>query len=259
MHEKNNKYKLSIITVNLNNKQGLIETIDSVINQSIKDFEWIIIDGGSTDGSLEIIKNNQQYLNYWISEPDKGVYNAFNKGILQANGEYLYFLNSGDTLFNKETLKIIIENLKGNPIYISNCKINNFITNYYECSHQEIISKLLKNGIVHQSIIYHKNIFLKYGLYREDLKILSDRFLNIQSLIIGNESYGFIPDIIVNFKKGGLSYNNDLRNEDIQKLITENPNLYEIFNFYSNYYCIFKNIKNKKFFKILFSIINKFI
>ena len=88
---------LSIITINYNNKKGLLKTIDSIKEQSFTDFEWIIIDGGSTDGSVEIIRENESRIAYWISEHDKGVYDAMNKGILHANGLWLNFMNSGDT------------------------------------------------------------------------------------------------------------------------------------------------------------------
>lgn len=99
--------KLTIITINLNNKAGLQTTIDSVIAQTYKDFEWIIIDGGSTDGSKELIEKYTNYIKYWVSEPDKGIYNAMNKGIKVAEGEYLQFLNSGDSLFSNSVLSDI--------------------------------------------------------------------------------------------------------------------------------------------------------
>ena len=79
--------KLSIITVNYNNKTGLQNTIDTVVAQTWRDFEWIVIDGGSTDGSKELIEQNKQHFAYWCSEQDKGVYDAMNKGILRAKGE----------------------------------------------------------------------------------------------------------------------------------------------------------------------------
>src|SRR5690554_5493394 len=103
--------KLSIITVNLNNAEGLRKTIDSVINQTYTHFEHIIIDGGSTDGSVEVIKEYEANYKergihfYWISEPDKGIYNGMNKGIKEAKGEYCLFLNSGDQLFEVTVLK----------------------------------------------------------------------------------------------------------------------------------------------------------
>ena len=97
--------KLSIITVNLNNCDGLQKTIDSVVSQTFKDFEWIVIDGGSTDGSKELIEQYADHFTYWVSEPDKGIYNAMNKGIRVAKGDYLQFLNSGDYLYDRTTLE----------------------------------------------------------------------------------------------------------------------------------------------------------
>ena len=96
--------KLSIITVNLNNAAGLQKTIESVINQTFTDYEFIIIDGGSTDSSLEIIKQYANKITYWVSEPDNGIYNGMNKGIGQADGEYCFFLNSGDWMIENNTL-----------------------------------------------------------------------------------------------------------------------------------------------------------
>ena len=81
-------YKLSIITINFNNAEGLKKTMESVFSQSFNDFEYLIIDGGSTDGSVEIIKQNKK-INYWISEKDNGIYDAMNKGILKSFGNYL--------------------------------------------------------------------------------------------------------------------------------------------------------------------------
>ena len=88
--------KLSIITVNLNNLEGLKKTYESVVCQTFTDYEWLVIDGGSTDGSREFIEQHQDKFAYWCSEPDKGIYNAMNKGIVKAKGEYLNFMNSGD-------------------------------------------------------------------------------------------------------------------------------------------------------------------
>lgn len=110
--------KLSIITVNLNNRAGLQKTIESVVNQSYKDFEWIVIDGGSTDGSRELLEQYAAHFAYWVSEPDKGIYNAMNKGIDAAKGEYLQFLNSGDWLNTSETLnEFFSDPLEGDVLY----------------------------------------------------------------------------------------------------------------------------------------------
>ena len=88
--------KLSIITVNYNDAKGLERTIKSVISQTFHDYEFIIIDGGSTDGSVDVIKKYESHIDYWISEKDGGIYPGMNKGLRQAKGEYLNFMNGGD-------------------------------------------------------------------------------------------------------------------------------------------------------------------
>ena len=99
--------KISIITINYNDKIGLSKTINSVLNQSWQKFEFIVIDGGSNDGGLEVIEQHKDKIDYWVSEPDKGVYNAMNKGIKVAKGEYLIFMNSGDTFYDDNVLEKI--------------------------------------------------------------------------------------------------------------------------------------------------------
>ena len=97
--------KYSIITVNLNNANGLKETIDSVVNQTCYDYEFLIIDGGSTDDSMSIIEQYKDQIDYWASEPDKGIFNAMNKGINVSHGDYLIFMNSGDCFKNGKVLE----------------------------------------------------------------------------------------------------------------------------------------------------------
>src|ERR1700757_1115246 len=98
--------KLSIITINFNDQLGLSKTIKSVISQTISDFEFIIIDGASSDKSLDIIKHYADKISFWVSEKDNGIYDAQNKGIAKATGDYLLFLNSGDCFYNEH----IVEN-----------------------------------------------------------------------------------------------------------------------------------------------------
>ena len=91
------KYKLSIITVNYNNVKGLVDTIESIVNQTNNDFEYIIIDGGSMDGSVDVIKRYIDKIDYWVSVKDHGIYHAMNKGFKVASWDYCIFMNSGDT------------------------------------------------------------------------------------------------------------------------------------------------------------------
>ena len=109
---------LSIITINYNNCDGLKRTIDSVVSQTFTDYEWIVIDGGSNDGSFELIEKYQKHFTYWVSEPDSGIYQAMNKGIAHANGDWYIFLNSGDWLFNNEVLSMVFSsNHDANILY----------------------------------------------------------------------------------------------------------------------------------------------
>src|SRR4051812_9372166 len=107
------KKKLSIITVNLNNAEGLETTIKSVTGQKNRDFEFIIIDGASTDNSLKVLADYDKQIDLWISEKDKGIYEAMNKGISKSNGAYLLFLNSGDYLYSEDTIGHVMEYLTG--------------------------------------------------------------------------------------------------------------------------------------------------
>ena len=103
--------KLSIITINYNNLSGLKRTIDSVFKQSFQDYEWIVIDGGSTDGCKELIEQNQEHFAFWCSEHDNGIYNAINKGLAHATGDYVQFLNSGDWLYENNTLEKVFTHI----------------------------------------------------------------------------------------------------------------------------------------------------
>ena len=102
--------KYSIITVNYNNRDGLRATIESVVNQTYRDYEFIVIDGGSTDGSTDVLKEFDDKITYWVSEPDKGIYNGMNKGIAKATGDYLNFMNSGDCFYNEKVLELLNKN-----------------------------------------------------------------------------------------------------------------------------------------------------
>ena len=108
--------KITIITINFNNCEGLGKTIDSVVSQSCHDYEYIVIDGGSTDGSVNVIKDNADNIDYWVSEKDDGIYNAMNKGIDHATGEYCLFLNSGDTLHDCEVIASVVPVLEADIV-----------------------------------------------------------------------------------------------------------------------------------------------
>lgn len=198
--------KFSIITINYNNKEGLQKTIESIVNQSYKDFEYIVIDGGSTDGSIEIIKKYSQHINYWVSEHDKGIYNAMNKGIMQAHGDYLNFLNSGDYYYNNDILQMI-SNLSLNTDIITGKDLHQSIKG------EKFASILPKSPSVlhfYRSTIPHQSSFIKRKLfennkYDEELKIVGDWKFFMQSIIFEGASITFLQNIVAVREQGGIS------------------------------------------------------
>ena len=203
--------KLSVITVNLNNAVGLRKTIDSVLSQTYKNIEYIIIDGGSTDGSAEIICEYGDQINYSVSEPDKGIYNAMNKGILKAQGEYLQFLNSGDWLENDKILSTIF----GVPRYadILYGNMNEMLLNGVIKLKVPLIGDKLTmanfnsniNATVQHPASFIRNNLFKNGMFDEGYRIIADIKFFIERIIIQNCTVEYLPYVITNFNVEGLS------------------------------------------------------
>ena len=176
---------LSIITVNYNNKSGLIRTLNSIKNQESVFFEHIIIDANSTDGSKDAILLYEKEITfplYWVSEPDNGIYDGMNKGIKQAHGEYLFFLNSGDTLISNTILQEIA--LDGNKYIYGNIKyiLSEKDYRYITPSETLDIVYLLKTALPHQACFIHHSLFQKQ-LYNTEYKIISDWIHTMESII----------------------------------------------------------------------------
>lgn len=223
--------RLSIITIGLNNRAGFEKTASSIISQkSIPDssVEWIIIDGASTDGSVESVRNAVRILNnihpelsvLWQSEPDNGIYNAMNKGVRLAKGEYLLFLNSGDCLYDEYVIENTLPFLTGEDVYVGDIMTDHNGTNeLYEfprlLTPETVLNQMVFKWIPHQSCFIRKELFDRFGLYREDLKIASDGFFIYQSIVLGGASIKNIPMIIAIYDGGGISSRNidDAMNE----------------------------------------------
>ena len=167
--------KLSIITVNLNNRDGLQKTIDSVVTQTFKDYEWIVIDGGSTDGSKELIEQYADHFAYWVSEPDKGIYNAMNKGIKMAGGEFLLFLNSGDYLRETNTLDKVFSAFPDGDIIYGNLTLIERGNAKEDRQYPDMLSfyDLYQRSLPHPST-FIKTSLLKNNPYDEQFRIAAD-------------------------------------------------------------------------------------
>jgi glycosyltransferase involved in cell wall biosynthesis len=255
--------KLSIITINYNNYSGLKKTMQSVFDQTWKDYEYIIIDGGSTDGSKEFIELNSDKINYWISEPDKGIYNAMNKGISIASGEYLIFINSGDELFNSNSLNILISASSNYDIIYGNILLVNNNGDIYIKKYPISLSlnHFLLSSLPHPSSIIKRNLFVN-DMYIESYKIVSDWHFFLKKIIIDNASYIYINENISKFYLNGVSS----KNENQYLIISEkNESLIKLLNFnYFEYITLFQsskkydNLKNKNIYKIILKIHNLF-
>lgn len=196
--------KLSVITVNYNDKDGLNKTLLSVIGQSFKDYEYIVIDGGSTDGSLELIRQYSDSITYWVSEKDNGIYNAMNKAIDVAKGEYCIFMNSGDTFNSENTVSQVFSS---NPSEDIICGGTQTIEKLKEAPDEITLEYLFSNSICHQCAFIKTSIMAKYR-YDEKYRIVADRKFFLQALILEGCSYAKSSVVVVNYDIGGFSANN---------------------------------------------------
>ena len=212
--------KYSIITINYNNATGLEQTIKSIIDQTCNNLQFIIIDGGSTDGSVDVIKQNAKHIDYWVSEPDGGRYPAMNKGIRQATGNYLNFMNSGDTFHSPSVLEdIAMMNLNEDII------TGGFYDKEKDEKHiivpQDVtLLTILKNTFNHQATFFKRDLF-DSRLYDENYVIQSDAKFNIESIIFDNCSVKIIDYIIADYDFNGISSRKELVLNERKRMLEE--------------------------------------
>lgn len=219
--------KLSIITINYNNVSGLKKTVESIIPHHSEDMEYLIIDGGSTDRSVDIIEKNKDKLGYFVSEPDSGIYNAMNKGIRQAKGEYLLFINSGDTIRPEADIKTIISLLSGEDIIYFNLEIadsnagNSYIKKY---PNKPDFKYFVEDTLPHPGSFIRKKVLESYGFYSENFKIVADWAFFMDAICIRESTYKHIDSYFSTFYLDGISSDEknrqllfDERNAHIQK------------------------------------------
>jgi len=200
--------KVSIITINYNNAEGLERTIKSIAAQGPGDFEYLIIDGNSTDRSVDVIKDNEQCIDYWVSEPDSGIYNAMNKGIKQARGAYVIFINSGDTIQSNISLHEKISCIEGHDITYFNMEIMNpdngvsYIKKYPENLDFKYFAG---DTLPHHASFIRRQMLLDYGFYSENYKIVSDWAFFMDSVCLNKCTYKYIDGCFSTFYLDGIS------------------------------------------------------
>jgi glycosyltransferase involved in cell wall biosynthesis len=216
----------SIITVNRNNCIGLERTIASVESQTAKNFEYIVIDGASEDGSLEVIRRHEEALDYWVSEPDSGIYAAMNKGIGRARGDYLLFLNSGDWLLDDAVIERLSGVVDGNSdVYYSNLTMSaegrSWIVEYPETVD---VNYFIRSTISHQNSLIRKTALVVAGCYREDFRISADWYFYLCLSNSKKDTFRHIDTKISAMSLGGIG--NDpryvvLKNDEYRRSIRE--------------------------------------
>ncbi len=205
MQGNERKYDLvTVVTVTYNAKDLLEETILSVVNQSYKNIEYIIIDGASTDGTIDIIKKYEDKIDYWISEPDDGLYFAMNKAIEKATGEWINFMNAGDTFFDLDTVEdvMICKKTDSELIY------GNF---YKKLADTEVIaikrSKWLTTMPFNHQTLFTKTTIMKSVPFDTTYKIVAD--LNfIHKMIVAEKNFTYVDQSIAIFLEGGFANSN---------------------------------------------------
>ena len=210
--------KLSVITVNYNDAKGLERTIKSVIGQTFRDFEFIIIDGGSTDNSLEVIRKYEDAVSYWVSEKDGGIYPGMNKGLRQAKGEYVNFMNGGDCYHAPDVLERIFSLETDADI----------ITGAHSGSPHPNVGKdgvtlldLCTGAVDHQASVIRREVALHHP-YDEKYRIVSDWKFFIEALIIDNCSFYYTDTIVVDVDMTGISNTNKRLNiQEREAVLTE--------------------------------------
>jgi putative colanic acid biosynthesis glycosyltransferase len=201
--ENDNRMPLvSIITVVFNNEKDIEQSILSVINQSYENIEYIIIDGGSTDNTVNIVKKYEEHISRWISEPDSGIYDAMNKGIDLSSGAWLFFLNSDDSLSNREIIQKIFEH------DVSSYDLLNGKVMFNDISKRLFVSRYnrklyYKNTLSHQGTFYKRALFkdFRYDLHS---KVSADYELNLKSYV-EHKSLKEIEEIIAICGNQGIS------------------------------------------------------
>lgn len=238
--------RLSIVTINRNNAIGLEKTMSSVASQTFKEFEYIVIDGASTDGSVEVIKKLELEFGErlkWVSEPDKGIYNAMNKGLGMASGEYVQVLNSGDCLFAEDVTARMLQALEdaGTPSILYGNMVKCFPNGKQFVDHgfagQNITMLGMFTGTLNHNPTYiRRDLFEKYGYYDEALKIVSDWKWFLKAIIIGGEKPRYVDLNVTLFDMTGISETNKELDKAERKQVLEQMFPVAILADYEKYY-----------------------
>lgn len=234
--------KLSIITINYNDTEGLKRTIESIAPHCASHIEYIVIDGGSTDGSKDVIESYSDKITHWVSEPDSGIFNAMNKGALKATGDYLLFINSGDVLNNDIDMNKITSLLNGEDFIYYDIIIVDTDGNQrvHPSAHCLDFKFFAERSLPHQATFVKRDLHIRLGGYNEQMRVGADWAFFLDAVCALGCSYKYINDNFSTYPLDGMS----AQPENIARLWQEKDDY--IKNNYSLYYSLYKEWMEKK-------------
>jgi len=238
--------KISIITVVWNNKGTIKDAIDSVLNQTYKNIEYIIIDGASTDGTIEVVQSYGDKITKFVSEPDKGLYDAMNKGIKLATGDVIGILNSDDFYIDEFVIEKVVkvfeekdvDSLFADLVYVKPDNVKKTVRHYDSSKfHPE---KFAYGWMpAHPTFFVKRSVYEKYGLFKTDYKIAADYELLVRFLYKYNLKYFYLQEVIIKMRMGGMSTSglksNWVLNQEIIRACSENGISTNMFKVLSKY------------------------
>lgn len=239
--------KISLITVTYNSAATLQHTIDSVAMQDYDDIEYIVVDGASQDNTVDIIKANTNRIHAWKSEPDKGIYDAMNKGLLMTTGDVVGIINSDDFYHDKNILSLVAEQFRdetvdaifGDLIFVDSTDLSRVVRKY--SSRNWHPGKFARGFMpAHPTFFVRRKYYERFGLFKTDYKIAADYDLLIRFLYVNKLRYRYLPVTMVTMRKGGVSSSgiksNIILNNEIIRACRENGIQTNVLKVYPKYF-----------------------
>ena len=239
--------KISLVTVTFNSANTLQDTIDSVMRQDYKDIEYVIVDGASKDGTVDVIHANANRLTKWISEPDRGIYDAMNKGLRMTTGDVVGIINSDDFYHDTTVLSAVakafedpaIDAVFGDLVFVDPANLTKVVRKY---SSRNWHPGKFALGFMpaHPTFFVRRKYYEQFGLFKTDYKIAADYELLIRFLYVHKLRYRYLPITMVTMRKGGVSSNgirsNIILNNEIIRGCRENGIKTNAFKIYPKYF-----------------------
>lgn len=239
--------KISLLTVSFNSATTIKDTIESIRTQDHNDIEYIVVDGNSTDATVEILKANDTFISRWISEPDKGIYDAMNKALRMATGEVVGILNSDDFYFNNQILSQVAEAFSdptidlvfGDLVFVDPMNLNKVVRKYSSANwHPDKFAWGYMPA--HPTVFVRRKYYEEFGLFKIDYKIAADYELLIRFLFVHKLNYRYLPITMVKMRRGGVSsrnlMSNIILNNEIIRGCRENGIATNVFKIYPKYF-----------------------